>query len=198
MYMKIGSTFADADLCFLEEILIVFDSILLKIDCDIQDAINNSISPDDLGLLDRGEYIVGMGFSACQRYMSSTFGPIKIEKPSALEIGPIHENGQAIAKIIHETANYWKHSDEWLFITLTKEPDPKMRKINIFDTSILSKQQKQTIDTVETVTPWADYTCANVLSSITKTSELKLLKLIPILTAWRNQLDKYTLDHGDC
>jgi len=47
-----------------------------------------------------------------------------------------------------------------------------------------------TINTIEMVTPWADYTCSNVLASITSTNKLTLLALIPFLEEWRDELSK--------
>ncbi|MGZ8410435.1 MAG: hypothetical protein ACXWVS_11055 [Hyphomicrobium sp.] len=198
MYMKIGNDFGDADLYFLKDILIMLDAKLLELDCKIQEARKNSIDPEGLGLFDKGEYIIGMGFAACQRYMTSTFGPMKVEKEDALKIGPNHENGESIATIINAAANYWKHCDEWRHVSFAREPESNMVVAILHDIDILTGHQKKTIKQIETVTPWADYTCSNLLASLIKTSELSELRLsllVPFLEEWRNQLDKFISDH---
>jgi hypothetical protein len=195
MYMKIGNDFDDADLYFLKDILIMLDAKLLELDCKIQEARRNSRDPDALGLFDRGEYIIGMGFAACQRYMTSTFCPIIVEKEIALRIGPNHENGESVATIINAAANYWKHCDEWRENSLTIEPESDMAKVIMRDFNKLTGPQKKTITQIETVTPWADYTCSNILAYLTKTRELRLSLLVPLLEEWRNQLDKCISDH---
>ncbi len=96
MYVKCENGFLDTDLSFLEDILIMLDAKLLDLDCKIHEARNNSNDPEALGLFDRGEYIVDMGFAACQKYMTSTFSPKAIKQSSSLKIGPNHENGEPI------------------------------------------------------------------------------------------------------
>ena len=179
------------DIIFLEEILKMLDAKLLEVNFKVQEALNNSLNPDDLDLFSKGEYIIGMGFSACQRHISSTLGLIEIERSTALEVGPTH-SGKPIVTIINAAANYWKHSDDWSAISFTKIPESEMVRINVRDSEFLNKQQKETILTIEAVAPWSDYTCANILASLTKTNELKLSELIPILDEWRNELvNKY-------
>jgi hypothetical protein len=196
MYMKIGNDFDDADLYFLKDILIMLDVKLLELDCKIQETRKNSRDPDALGLFDRGEYIIGMGFAACQRYMTSTFGSTIVEKEIALKIGPNHKNGESVAAIINAAANYWKHCDEWRVISLIIEPESDMAKIITRDFSKLTGHQKKTITQIETLTPWADYTCSNILAYLTKTSDIRLSLLVPLLEEWRNQLDNFISDHG--
>jgi hypothetical protein len=192
MYMKIGNDFGDADLYFLKDILLMLDTKLLELDCKIQEARKNSVDPEGLGLFDKAEYIIGMGFAACQRYMTSTFGPIIFEKEIALKIGPNHVNGKSIATIINAAANYWKHRDEWREISFIIEPESDME---MRDFNLLTGHQKKTIKQIETVTPCADYTCSNLLASLIKISELRLSLLVPFLEEWRNQLDKLISDH---
>lgn len=184
-----GEEFIDTDLVFLTEILEMLDIKLDKLNADIQEAINCSADPDSLGYFDRGEYLVGIGFCACQRYLSSTYGPIEIDKAKALKVGPFHEGGLSLATIINVAANYWKHSDEWNSIGYKANNEENELELVIRSIENLSKQQRGTVSAIETVTPWADYTCANILASITPSLELKLVDLVSILKEWRSVLD---------
>lgn len=189
MYFKMGREFIDTDLVFLVEILEMLDLKLGKLNLDIQEAINSSADPDSLGYFDRGEYLVGIGFCACQRYMSSTYGPIGIEKSKALKMGPNHDDDFSLPYIINVAANYWKHSDEWNSIGFKSNFEENEHELISHSIENLSKQQKMTVKAIKTVTPWEDYTCANILASLTPGPELKLVELIPILKEWRNQID---------
>ncbi len=189
MYLKMGGDFIDTDLVFLIEILEMLDLKLEKLNLDIQEAINCSADPDSLGYFDRGEYFVGVGFCACQRYMSSTYGPIGIEKSKALKVGPNHDGGLSLATIINVAANYWKHSDEWNSIGFKTNNEENEIELVIRSIENLSKQQKGTVSAIETVTPWEDYTCANILASLTPGPELKLVELVSVLEEWRSQID---------
>jgi len=185
-----GAEFIDTDLVFLIEILEMLDIKLEKLNLDIQEAINCSADPDSFGYFDRSEYLVGVGFCTCQRYLSSTYGPIKIDKAKALKVGPFHEGGFSLATIINVAANYWKHSDEWNSIGYYANSEENELELVIRSIENLSKQQKGTVSAIETVTPWADYTCANILALITPSSESKLVELVPILREWRAELDR--------
>ena len=104
-------------------------------------------------------------------------------------MGPFHEGGLSLATIINVAANYWKHSDEWNSIGYNTNNEKKELELVIRSIENLSKQQKGTVSAIETVTPWADYTCENILALITPSSEFKLVELVPILTEWRAELD---------
>jgi hypothetical protein len=194
MYLKMGEEFVDTDLVFLIEILEMLDIKLGKLNLDIQEAINCSADPDSLGYFDRGEYFVGVGFCACQRYLSSTYGPIEIDKTKALKVGPFHEGGLSLATIINVAANYWKHSDEWSVIGFMANNEENELELVIRSIENLNKQQKGTVSAIETVTPWADYTCANILASITPSPEFRLVELIPIIMEWRTELDNLNVN----
>jgi hypothetical protein len=158
----------------LKDLVALFDSRLEG----VQQAIESSADPDAFGLFDEAEYIAGMGFTAFQRYICSTYGPLDIEKHLALEAGPRHAGGEPIARIINAVANYWKHSDEW-----------NLHSVVTRSRSGLSHAQLETIRVIETVTPWDDYTCANLLSALASPSEPRLTCLLPQLEGWRNALD---------
>lgn len=121
MYAKIDDDFFDDGLPSLESILSILDAELLEFYHKVQEALDNLINPHDLGILDYGEYIIGVGFALCHKYMTSTLFTKRINKSDAYEVGPTHENGKTLANIINATANYWKHHDEWDSFSISKE-----------------------------------------------------------------------------
>lgn len=174
MYLKIGDSFCDSDFAFLKDLFALLDARFE----DLQRRIDNSFDPDQMGLFDEAEYLSGMGFIACQRYLASTYGPNGVAKDIALSVGPKHVGGEPFARIINAAANYWKHVDEW-----------RTNAVIARDRHALESRQKDTIRILETVTAWADYTCANLLSSLANPGEPRLASLVPILEAWRSELD---------
>ena len=62
---------------------------------------------------DWGEYVAGLGFAACQAYLASTFGQLKIPKDAALALDPRHRTGKSVVKLVNHAANRWKHESEW-------------------------------------------------------------------------------------
>lgn len=172
MYLKFDDGYCDSDLEFLRDLCTLFDT---RMD-DLQERIDKCFDPDQMGLFDEGEYLAGLGFVACQQYLTSTFGPKGAQKHAALGLEPYHEGGESYARILNSAANYWKHVDEWSLNTVVHR-----------DISSLSDQQKETIRVIETVTPWCDYTCGNLLYELTQRG--RFVELIPTLEAWRAQVD---------
>ncbi len=170
----------------LIDALQLIDSRVSKIDISIKKAQRESIDPDALGLCDQGEYYIGLGFTVCQKYISSSCGVLKIKKGKALQIGPFHESGVPIVKIINAVANYWKHKDEWEDIVEICNIDKEFLGIAYRYYENLTAQEKRTIDTIETVTPWATYTCSNILASISSSDRLNLIDLGELLKKWYN------------
>ena len=95
------------DLQFLIEAAALVDGRLEQLDREA----NESPDPDSYGVYDRGEYMIGFGFVACQTYVT---GGAKLgNRKDVLELGPRHPTGQTIVKLISAAANHWKHSPEW-------------------------------------------------------------------------------------
>lgn len=174
MYPKFDDGILDDDLPFLVTLLELLDTRLIQ----IQLAIEASTDPDSDGLFDRGEYLIGIGFIACQRYLASTYGPLGVKKHVALDCGPHESGGASFAQIVHATANFAKHFDEWDFSSAVFR-----------DRAGLQTNQLETIRVIETVTNWADYTCSNVLAGLVGSLEIKLISLSPKLEAWRDEFD---------
>jgi hypothetical protein len=109
----------DYDLDLLRTLIRIIDQHLNEI-CKIA---KQASDPDSFGYFDDAEHITGLGFVACQTYLSSVYGRLKIDKRLALSVGPLHSSGQPIVQIINHAANYWKHNSEWSF-----DKNPKQRK----------------------------------------------------------------------
>ena len=175
MYIKAGNEFGDTDFEFMREFLEHLDVKLLE----IMDNISLSPDPDSLGLFDKGEYYIGVGFIVAQSYITSTYPKLEIKKKGAMQAGPLLKNGLTFIEALNSGANFWKHSEEW-----------GLDNIVTRNIESLSKQAQKTIKTIEIVTPWSDYTCSNLLAELVGESEFKLAALLPFMEEWRNDLDR--------
>lgn len=170
MYLKVDGSFCDADLNFLRDLFEMLDSKLRT----LQE--RASSDADSSGIYDWCDFLAGTGIVACQRYLAATHGPHGVSKEAALALGPHHAGGKSIATILNAAANFWKHQDEW-------ELDAWVGR----DVDILGVRQRKTVEVIETVTSWSDYTFANLLYKLT--GDVQLIGLIPLLEEWRRQLD---------
>lgn len=93
---------------------------------------------------------------------------------------PDAAGGVSVVQAINAGANYWKHLDEWGLRTIVNR-----------DIENLSPMARQTIYTIASVTPWADYTCSDLLTVLTGGSEGILCRLLPLVTEWRDNLDEF-------
>ena len=175
MYIKIGNKFADGDLEFTRDFLEHLDVKLIQ----ITNKISLSSDPDSEGLLDHGEYYIGVGFSVTQNYITSTYPQLDVKKWDALKFGSKVSNSLTVMELLNAGANYWKHQEEWGFENIISK--------NLEE---LSKPAQRTIETIEIITPWADYTCSNILAALLGEKKLELTALIPFLEEWRNHLDQ--------
>lgn len=63
---------------------------------------------------DEIDYLIGLGFVAGQRYITSTRSYWKLPKDQALNMGPYFGSTSiGYAAIVNAAANYWKHHEEW-------------------------------------------------------------------------------------
>ena len=131
MYLKLDDGYADGDLQLLAQHLEHLDDAL----AGLNDRISASPDPDAEGLLDTGEYFIGAGFAAVQRYLSATYPYLEIAKSEALTVPPDAGGGVSVVQAINAGANYWKHLDEW-----------GLRNIVFRDMNSLSRIARQTIE----------------------------------------------------
>ena len=161
----------DFDLDFLNDLAALLDAQLdrLNVEAKVSD------DPDAYGVLDRAEYVVGLGFAVCQQYLTATCSSAHVKKTLAFDRGPIHRTGQPIAAIVNAAANYWKHSAEW------SEP--------------LSALAKRTTDLLRDVGGAApgEYVTSNVLHELLAPLPERFRRLVPFLVQWRDSI----LDTGD-
>ena len=68
--------------------------------------------PDGFGILDEMEYLSGIGFVVCQRYLSATASWSRIPKRQALDLPPLLSSGKSVATVVNAAANYWKHGKD--------------------------------------------------------------------------------------
>ncbi|WP_426023908.1 hypothetical protein [Brevundimonas sp. PWP3-1b1] len=169
---RIGNEVVDYEIHLLERHLRLLDTELAA----IHTAIALSADPDTDGLFDAGEYFIGSGFVAIQRYITSVRCSEKVAQDVALKIPPVLSNGMPFAQALHVGANYWKHVEEWF------EP--------AFKGSALNGLAAKTLDTLEKSTPWAEYTCSNLLAQLGDPNQLLLTPLIPKIMHWRNAMMK--------
>ena len=99
----------DYDMQFLEDLLQLLDSHIERLAANVP----QDIDADSWGLYDSTEYIIGLGFVACQGYLAATYSYLNIEKVEALKAEPKHPSGLTYAEIINHAANSWKHHEEW-------------------------------------------------------------------------------------
>ena len=183
----------DEEISFLKNALDAIEPLYKSINHEIIEGVKRGEDVDSSGLCDRAEFLAGLAFTICQKYISATIGwfnlrESKFDKDIFLKLGPLYKDKEpaTCAQIINAAANYWKHSDEWNTVSLTQEGDNDLFTINAKDYSKLTNQAKRTIDILQKVTPWRDYMCANVLYELTKSDSL--LFLVPILIEWRSSL----------
>lgn len=179
MYFKNGKEFCDYDFYILAEMLEHLDVRVKAINSDI----SLSSDPDTDGLFDKGEYYIGVGFSLIQRYISSTYPQLNVKKKDALDLGEKIKSDLSYIKVINAGANYWKHEDEWGLMNCI-----------IKDVNLLKGGAKNTINTIELLTPWGSYTCSNLLAVLVGDKEFILSSLLPYLESWRYNLDS---KHGE-
>jgi hypothetical protein len=174
MYIKTENGFGDGDLGNLARLLALIDAELSS----INNQIRMSADPDSDGLFDTCEYFLGIAFAAIQTYIASTYGQFNISKSKALQLPP-HINGDTtFVAALNAGANFWKHQEEW-----------GLRALVVRDINMLSRQAQQTIRTIETLTPWSDYTLSNLVACLTQSSEVRVTRLIPQLVLWRDAVD---------
>ena len=157
------------DLGLLNELVQLIDKQIERIDhlcSEIDD-------PDSLGYYDSGEHVIGLGFVACQTFMSSVYSKLEVSKRDALATGPSHSSGNTKVQIINHAANYWKHNNEW-------------------NPSIKDKRRENIEKAFESIgfSVDLDYPLSNVLAELSLPSETQFQSVLGTLAAWKDELEK--------
>lgn len=111
--------FREWNLRFLLRFLGMLDSELKSLDAKISD----SVDAETEGICDHIEEVVGLGFAACQRHITSVASLTGTTRRYALKSGPLLACGLTIAEAVDHVANYWKHHDEWDVDPPSKQSD---------------------------------------------------------------------------
>ncbi|HEX6085952.1 MAG TPA: hypothetical protein VF266_15575 [Thermoanaerobaculia bacterium] len=165
MFLLAENGVCDSDLGSLVELLEVIDHHIARID----DEVTRSSDPDGLGLCDRMEAVVGLGFVACQQYINATYPQLVPNKAQAIRHPPTLPGGQSAIELINAAANFWKHRDEW--------PRPN------------GKDEERTRAVIDEVTSSAaDYVMVNVLYELVRPHPLRFAPVVDLLTRWRDLL----------
>ena len=166
--MKIDVLVDDAYLNLLKEAASFLDGQLIRLEAEAR----ISEDPDTSGQYDRLEYVTGLGFVACQQYMIGAFARKKINKQTALDLGPKHRCGETFASLVNAAANYWKHREEWGGSNGgNRRADQTARLLRSLG---LNLEQS--------------YVIANALYELLRPHAARFERLIPFLTRWRNDV----------
>ena len=152
----------------------LLDSELMKINA----AIIESKDPESDGLCDSGEYLIGNGLVAIQHYLKSVHCLSRVKAGVAFDTPPFVKDDVSFASALNAGANYWKHQEEW-FATLSSGKDTSLKGKSL-----------DTLAKLEKVTPWEDYTCANLLAILVDGKELELSALLPKIIEWGDNLSR--------
>jgi hypothetical protein len=157
------------DLDFLRDAVALVDARLDRLYREAR----TSPDPDEFGIFDQIEYLVGFGFIACQTYATAVACRRKIDKREALALGPRHRTGRSMVQLVNAAANHWKHSPEWSLDAPTIQAAPTLEAISSLG-----------VDTN------GSYPLANTLHEILTPHQARFANLIPFLTQWRDALPK--------
>ena len=146
----------DPDLDFLEKHISLIDAELQRIGESARSSPEEWVK--EVALED-AESLLGLGFAACQRYITATCGWQKVPKHKALKIGGAVAGGMSGASIINHAANYWKHHDEWAQApTVQKQRTlDAMRSIDALDTEFPMMVVLATLTERTTLSPALDH-----------------------------------------
>lgn len=132
-----------------------------------------SEDPDQFGIYDDYEHILGLGFVACQTYISSKLRGKS--KSQVLSLGPKHRCNQTFAAITNACANYWKHHDEW-------------------ERASLRDDAKKTISILQAMGAdvWSSYPTSNIMQVLIAPHTPRFKNLLPFLKQWAETVTNAT------
>lgn len=168
-FSNIGNNLLSIDFDFyhLEKLLYSLDMSLSEVNREIAE----SGYSDCEYLFESGEYLIGVGFCAMQRYILSFLQDKEIKPGVARTLGPKSVEGTAIVKLIHAAGNYWKHEPEW-HIWLTE----------------LQKRSQDTVDIVLHGKNSSYFPLSALLYELCGDKPLQLANCLPYLIEWRSDV----------
>ncbi|HIF9434114.1 TPA: hypothetical protein ACX6R6_002243 [Photobacterium damselae] len=93
----------DLKVAELSDLLALLDSRLEQ----LMEQAESSLDADSLGIFDRAEYFIGVGFVAMQQYISDTMYKNEVSKRNALNLGTVTSLGSTHISVINSAANWW-------------------------------------------------------------------------------------------
>ncbi len=162
----------DLKITELSDLLALLDSKLEQ----LMEQVESSLDADSLGIFDRAEYFIGVGFVAMQQYISDTMYKSEFSRREALNLGAVTSLGSTHISVINSAANWWKHESEW----------------DWYSESGISNKTYLSISNV--VDP-ENYPLSNVLAFLIGERKFCLSSLIPLLEQWRDQFSLLSQAH---
>lgn len=157
----------DFDLEFLSEAARFLDGQLERIHREASGCDDSDV----FGHFDRYEYVTGLGFVACQQYVTAILNQQRVARHPALDVGPVHRSGVPMVALINAAANLWKHGSEW------KEHPENPRA-----EQAMSILREAGLDLDQS------YVLTNVLAVLLSPLPHRFVRLLPFLEQWREQL----------
>ena len=158
-----GTVF-DYDLLFLDPLLKAFDTQLRFVTKSIEE----QYGLDRTEYLNQLDYLAGVGFTACQQYITAICRATNIAPREARKLPPAYNSDLTVVEVIHAGANYWKHHEEW-----TPENADKRKET----VTMLTKAGAD----IE-----GAYICSDLIDSICGTGANPFSRLKQLLVEWRN------------
>ena len=162
MFFVIDDEVADDGLTSLQQLAEILDERRAQLDLQLAEV------SEECPAHEHGDDLAGLGFVACQRYMTEVAAQLGVPRTQALAMGPRTVSGDTVACLVNAAANAWKHEAEW------REP--------------LQEQQRRTAERLASNLPdngW-DYKYVNALHAITGDSRFETVA--HLLAQWRDDL----------
>ena len=169
--IHIDGSIADYELGLLTRILALLDVELSRVSA----AIDESCDPESDGLCDLGEFLIGSGFVAMQRYINTIRADFGLSKKS-YNNPPMLNINISVVGAINALSNYWKHCADW---------DKRERDGG---NPATENGSADTIKSLEYLGDLGDYPCANALALMLPGQSLELSNTLKFLTEWRDGL----------
>uniref|UniRef100_UPI002FCA2867 hypothetical protein n=1 Tax=Vibrio metschnikovii TaxID=28172 RepID=UPI002FCA2867 len=162
----------DLKITELSDLLALLDSKLEQ----LMEQVESSLDADSLGIFDRAEYFIGVGFVAIQQYISDTMYKSEFSRRDAFTHRAVTSLGSTHISVINSAANWWKHESEW----------------DWYSESGISNKTYLSLSNV--VDP-ENYPLSNVLAFLIGERKFCLSSVIPLLEQWRDQFSLLSQAH---
>ena len=170
--LRLDGSLVDYEYDLLVKILALLDVELRRVNDDIE----ASQDPESDGLYDLGEFLIGSGFVAIQRYLNTTRAGLGLSKRQAYGMKPKLNEHITTVRAINAISNYWKHCADW--------EDQERQGLD----PSLSGASADTIRELESIGDLGDYPSANALAIMLPGQGLELSNLLSTVSEWRDSL----------